>query len=89
MINRIGVLRNAELAVTKDRNSQYGEPEDNFGNIAKMWSGYLNVEIAPEDVANMMIMLKIARTRVSPEVGDHWVDIAGYAACGGEIATKR
>jgi Domain of unknown function (DUF6378) len=89
MIKRVGVLRNAELMITKDRNSQYGEPEDNFGLIAKMWGVYLNEEITSEDVACMMIMLKVARAKSSANVADHWIDIAGYAACGGEIATKR
>ena len=36
------------------------------------------------DVAVMMILLKIARV-ASSKKSDNWVDIAGYAACGGEI----
>lgn len=33
------------------------------------------------DVGAMMILLKISRSCVSPGKGDHWVDLAGYAAC--------
>lgn len=38
--------------------------------------------IDPHDVAMMMILLKVSRSCVSPGKGDHWVDLAGYAACG-------
>jgi len=40
---------------------------------------------AQEAVA-MMILLKLARMKGNPSYADNWVDIAGYAACGGEIA---
>lgn len=36
------------------------------------------------DVAKMMILFKLARTREQAYL-DNWVDIAGYAACAGEI----
>lgn len=48
--------------------------------------GTRNLE--PADVAAMMILMKTSRLATSPLMADHWVDIAGYAACGGEIATK-
>jgi hypothetical protein len=35
-----------------------------------------------QDVAIMMILLKVSRLGWSPEVADHWLDVAGYAACG-------
>lgn len=37
------------------------------------------------DVANMMILLKIARGANGKPKEDNWIDIAGYAACGGEL----
>lgn len=44
--------------------------------------------ITAKDVAAMMGLLKVARiaTGSSP---DSFVDLAGYAACAGEIATKE
>jgi hypothetical protein len=36
----------------------------------------------------MMIQLELARIKTSPEHADHWIDVAGYAACGGEVAVK-
>ena len=41
------------------------------------------------DVAVMMALLKIARISENPQHMDSWVDLAGYAACGGEIAWKE
>jgi hypothetical protein len=35
----------------------------------------------------MLIDLKTVRAWSNPEHFDNWVDMAGYAACGGEIAT--
>ena len=65
-------------------------PEDNFSLIADLWGVYLKSDIGAEDVAIMMILLKVARTASSSyEDEDSWVDIAGYAACGGEIATQN
>jgi hypothetical protein len=36
------------------------------------------------DVAIMMNLLKISRLSWSPTKEDHWIDTAGYAACGAE-----
>jgi len=46
---------------------------------------YLVDHIRPADVAVMMSLLKISRIAESPSTGDHWVDLAGYAACGAEV----
>ena len=82
---RAQLLAEATKVVTVDRNAQYGAPEDTFGTIADLWSTYLSIELLPQDVANLMIMLKIARLRTNPLHRDSWVDIAGYAACGGTM----
>ena len=52
-----------------------------------MWSSYLDEDITVVDVANMMVLMKIARTKKSPDKADSWVDICGYAALIGEIKT--
>ena len=88
-ITRIEFLGLANECVCGDRNLQYGEPEDNFSDIAKLWSSYLDIDIGPEDVAIMMCLFKIARLKSSYyESKDSWVDLIGYAACGGEIALR-
>lgn len=44
--------------------------------------------VSTEDVAIMMALLKISRLSWSPEKEDHWIDLAGYAACGAECADR-
>ena len=80
------ILNDAANCVMADRNAEYGDPEDSFAMIADLWTTYLQekVIIAPRDVAAMMALLKIARISRSCK-RDNWVDLAGYAACGGEL----
>lgn len=88
-ITRIEILDLANECVCGDRNLQYGEPEDNFSDIAKLWSSYLDIDIGSEDVAIMMCLFKIARIKGSCyKSKDSCVDLIGYAACGGEIALR-
>ena len=77
----------AAKCVLKDRQNQYGKPEDSFGMIARMWGAYLGVCVSAHDVAAMMALLKIARFRHNPFHEDNAVDLAGYAACMAETAT--
>ena len=85
------VLSEAEKCVCGQREQDYGTPEDSFQKIGTFWTAYLNyaVKIDAEDVAAMMALLKIARIAENPQHMDSWVDLAGYAACGGEIAGKE
>lgn len=87
-MNREACLDAVKEIITKDRNDQYGEPEDSFSLIGKLWTGYTGVRIGPADVAAMMILMKVARIRAFDKKEDSWVDIAGYAACGVECAAK-
>ena len=93
-MKREEILESARTCVCTDRNKQYGEPEDNFKAIAEMWMSHLkakgyDVSITATDVALMLIEFKVARaiTAKTPK-SDTFIDIAGYAACGGEIATQ-
>lgn len=83
------VLSEAEKCVCGQREKDYGTPEDNFGRIAEFWTTYMGVEFGTVDVAIMMALLKISRLSNNPEHMDNWVDLAGYAACGGEIAGRE
>ena len=84
--SRTGVLAEADELVNGERNNSYGPPRQDFQRTATMWSAYLGIDIAPHDVAALMSMLKISRIRWSPDKRDHWVDLAGYAACGWDCA---
>ena len=86
------VLDEAKKCVLQDRNSTYGKPEDNFRRIAELWTAYLNIRpkdkdapITPTDVAQMMVLMKMARLAHNPTHKDSWVDGIGYLACGAGI----
>ena len=87
---RVVALREAAGIINGDRNKQYGNPEDNFERTAKIWSVILGIDISNEDVAMMMVGLKVARyASKSGYQPDTWVDIAGYAGCGYEVGAKQ
>lgn len=77
-----------------DRPDTHGEPEDSFDTIARLWMNYLHARgdggdgattIEPHDVANMMVLLKVARNAEGHYHGDNYVDIAGYAENGARL----
>ena len=93
-MTRKEILDNAAKCVSGDREQDYGSPERNFERIAEFWEIYLrdkavasntDLTILPEDVAAMLALLKIARIASGHAKADNWIDLAGYAACGGEI----
>lgn len=88
-MNRQGILETAKEIVTKDRQATHGRPEDTFAVIAGLWSAYLGVELTVADVAAMQALVKVGRLKGNPTHADNWIDLAGYAACGGELATQR
>lgn len=88
-ITRESILDTAKQMVCGHREQDYGSPEDNFARIANLWMVYLGVPITPVDVAMMMALLKIARIKSGTGTADSFIDLAGYAACGGEIATRK
>ena len=87
---RTDTLNKAEQLINGDRNNHYGPPSQDFNRTAQLWTTYLDGRtiIEAHDVAVMMILLKISRIRWSPEQHDHWIDIAGYAACGHDAFTS-
>jgi hypothetical protein len=87
-MKRADILATASEYVTTDRAATHGNAEDNFLRTAELWNAYLGVDnITSIDVAVMLALLKVARINQNPNHTDNWIDIAGYAACGGEIAT--
>lgn len=92
------ILEESSRLICGDREKDYGSAEDNFGTVGRMWEAYLRAAhpaleftengITPVDVAAMLGLLKLARAAGNPKHMDNWVDLAGYAACGGEIAGK-
>ena len=87
-MNRSEILGTAKSHITKDRAATHGDAESNFALIGALWSADLGVTIGAADVARMMVLFKAARAKANPAHADNWIDLAGYAACGGEIATQ-
>lgn len=98
MVTRKDILESADKCVNGDRDESYGSPENSFFTIAQFWNTYLTsrggnyesfMAIDEKDVAAMLSLLKIARIAGGKYKTDNWVDLAGYAACGGEIESKH
>lgn len=88
-MTRSEILDLAKTNVCGQRDLDYGSPEDNFAYIAKLWTDYCGYNFSALDVAMMMALLKISRIKNGGGTGDSFVDLAGYAACGGEIFSQE
>ena len=94
-MTRSEILEAANKCVCGDREQDYGCPEQNFEVIANLWADYLQAcgvgidFLEPKDVAAMLALLKIARIASGHAKEDNWIDLAGYAACGGEIESGK
>lgn len=86
-MKRAEILETARVCVCGEREQDYGTPEDSFSLIGKLWTAYTGVNFTPKDVAMMMALLKVARIK-NGDKADSFVDLAGYAACAGEISTE-
>ena len=88
-MTRPEILAAAEKCVCGDRDKSYGSPEDSFNTIARLWTAYYEKPFNAVDVAAMLALLKIARIHTGNGKADNWIDLAGYAACGGEIESAN
>ena len=68
----------ARQLTSKDRQAQYGAPEDNLGRIAGLWGIYLGVPVTAHDVAVLMALLKIGRIASGTPVEDNYIDGVAY-----------
>ena len=82
-------LAKASTLVAGDREKDYGDKVHNHNNIAKLWSAYLDTEIRAHDVAILMSLLKVARTKLGAVSEDTYIDMAAYSAIAGEIKFKE
>lgn len=86
------MLNKAKGLITGDRNNHYGPPTQDFAKSAGIlkalgYKGPDGREILPHDIAIMAMAIKLSRITWSPDKEDHWVDLAGYAACAYECVT--
>jgi hypothetical protein len=93
-ITAVGVCTRAAELVGGDRDRQHGKKRKNFENIAMLWNAWLAIRrdvTAPldaHDVAQMMSLMKKARTQTGAFNADDYFDDAGYAGCAGEVAAE-
>lgn len=84
-LRRGQALRKAFEIINGERQDRYGNPEDCFNKIAEYWSAYLERDVNPLDVANLMILFKIARAQHKGDV-DSYIDLAGYCGIAADFA---
>ncbi|OQC18807.1 MAG: Helix-turn-helix domain protein [Planctomycetes bacterium ADurb.Bin069] len=91
-MQRCAVLDAAGEAVGEGpagRGLAYGPADAGLGLIAALWSADLGIAVGATDVARLMALLKLARAKSRPGHADSWIDAAGYAALGAELAGAR
>lgn len=89
----LSLLQEAEMLINGQRQQDYGDKLKNFAHSAMILTGILahklHDAITPEDVATIMIGMKLARASKTPSHRDSWLDIAGYAGCVDSLQIER
>ena len=84
------LLDAAKKLTCGDRNEAYGPPYENLSDCAALWETYMNakrgytIRIFAEDVAWMMVLLKMTRSFQPGYHPDNYLDASAYAAIAGE-----
>ena len=86
------ILAEASRIISRDRNLSHGDAFQNHAEIAEFWNIFLDKKLKPmanitaEDVALMMVLMKISRNSQGKKSNlDNFIDMCGYAAIAGEI----
>lgn len=80
------ILADAGRLISSDRAEQHGDMRANHENIANLWAAYLGTPVSAHDVALMMSLLKIARTKTGQHNQDDYVDAVGYMSIAASLA---
>lgn len=85
------MLTDAAALVQGDRQKAYGDPQENFLRITRLWNAYLSnrsgMLLKEEDVAMMMALVKVARAQGPENKEDNYIDGAAYIALAGQLAS--
>ena len=95
-MNRGEILDAVKKTICQDRQDVHGNPEDTHALIAHYWNTYLHalldlqadVCLSPRNVAEMMVLFKIARNQMNPTHVDNLHDLIGYAAIAAELTDR-
>lgn len=87
-MKRTDILSMTSDLISGERANTHGDAVTGFAAISLMWDA---LDMArgsrardAEDVALAMIAVKLVRASANPRHLDNWIDMAGYAALGGE-----
>lgn len=86
-MNRSEILQHVEKLVCNERNKTHGDPQLQFATAQTLKAVLANgpsKQPPPQQEALELICTKLARIVHGAPYLDHWLDIAGYAAIGGE-----
>ena len=70
----------AAADTVRARGGTHGDWRDNMENTAELWSAYLKQPIAAEQVAVMMVLVKVRRMTCGAVNLDDYDDLLGYGA---------
>ena len=82
-------LQTAASLVGGDRAEQYGDYRTLHQRVADLWSAYLKTDIAPQQVAFCMALLKVARSEVGQNKPDNGIDASAYTALWAAIMENK
>lgn len=87
------ILLKALDIINGERQDTYGDPEDSFALIGEYWTSFLSrkgsLDITPRDVAEMMMLFKIARMSGQKQCLDNYSDLAGYAGLAADMVEEE
>ena len=89
---RVQTLETAISLTGGDRNRTYGPPINNLTDCAELWNAYIRAkqratdkrELDAEDVAWMMVLVKMTRSFQAGYHADNYTDATAYSAIAGE-----
>lgn len=97
--DKTDIFDEARNTINGPRAATYGPAIESFESIGRLWTTYLdridynkdNTDLTPEDVANMMILMKVSRAASGEYHRDNYVDIIGYAGLASQMieGTKK
>ena len=85
----VEILETAAGLVGGDRAKQHGDYRLLHRRVADLWSAYLKTDLGPENVAFMMVLLKVVRDEMGDYNPDDGVDASAYTALWAALAKDK
>jgi hypothetical protein len=84
------IASHAAMLVTGERAETYGHPLDDFARTGLMWGAILGTQVTAEQVALMMVALKISREcHTAHPTNDNVIDAVGYLLAHALVVEER